>query len=301
MVKNLFLVLFLLVGLRFAEASVSDSTRVLNKKRLNTVIGVTSAGYVGSMIGLGTIWYEDLGRFHFFNDNDGWGYMDKIGHITTAQHVGRAGIAALRWTGLEEKKAIWYGGSIGLVFLTSVEIFDGLSEEWGFSPGDFVANALGAGLAIGQESKWKEQRILTKWSYQASPYAQYRPELLGESGSERWLKDYNGQTYWLSLNLKSTLLKNSNLPPWLNMAVGYSIEGYVGANRNPTENSDGELIPHFERYGQVYLSPDIDLSKIPTTSKFLRTILDALNFIKVPMPAIEHNRIDGFSFHWFQF
>jgi hypothetical protein len=281
----------------FGYSTETDTLNEVNSRRLKLVVGAGSLAYTGTMVGLGTIWYEDFSKFHFFNDNDGWGYMDKIGHLTTAQHAGRYGINTLRWAGVPENKAIWMGGSVGLVFLTSVEMFDGFSEDWGFSPGDVLANTIGAGMAIGQEVLWKDQPILSKWSYSKSPYARYRPELLGSNASERWLKDYNGQTYWLSVNVNKLILKNQSVPKWLNIAVGYSIEGYTGANRNPTVNSAGELIPEFRRYGQFYISPDIDWSKINTNSAFLNTILDGLNFLKMPLPGVEYNVVDGWRFH----
>jgi hypothetical protein len=42
-------------------------------------------------------------------------------------------------------------------------------------------------------------------------YAQYRPNVLGSSLAEQILKDYNGQTYWLSVNLHS-FYKGSKIP-----------------------------------------------------------------------------------------
>ncbi len=278
-----------------------DTTRNLNQNRLKLIAISSSVVYSGSMIGLGTTWYGDFSRFHFFNDNDGWGYMDKFGHLATAQQIGRLGIATLRWAGVPENKAIWFGGASGFVFLTSVEIFDGFSQDWGFSMGDALFNAAGSALVISQELVWKEQRILTKWSYHNSPYAKYRPELLGSNGMERWLKDYNGQTYWLSVNPSSFMNKSSGFPKWFNLAVGYGIEGYTGANRNPSENSKGETIPSFRRYSQYYISPDIDFSKIPTDSKLLRGLFNFLNIFKAPLPAVQYNNVDGWRFHWLMF
>ena len=306
MTQSIFLKLYLFLGITWMLSSsclaqALDSLPMVNPKRMNALIGFSSVAYGGSMIGLGTIWYDNLSSFRFFNDNDGWGYMDKLGHVTSAQHIGRAGIAALRWTGLEEKKAVWIGGSTGLVYLTSVEVFDGFSPDWGFSWGDFASNTIGSALLIFQELQWSEQRILTKWSYGGSTYAQYRPELLGANGTERWLKDYNGQTYWLSFDIRSSLLKNSNFPAWLNFAVGYGIEGYTGANRNPETNDKGEAIPDFKRYAQVYFAPDINFEKIPTDSRFLQTLLGILNFLKAPLPAVEYNEVDGMKFHWIFF
>ncbi len=283
-----------------AIAQERDSIKV-NHKRLRAVVGTTSLIYVGSLVSLGTVWYEDLGKFHFFDDNSGWRYMDKWGHAATAFQVGRAGIKVFRWTGMEEKKAIWFGGTVGLAFLTSVEVFDGMSEDWGFSWGDVAANTLGTGLAIGQELLWQESRISIKWSYRDSRYAQFRPELLGDGPTTRWLKDYNGQTYWVSANIHAFLPEESRFPKWLNVAVGYGAEGLTGADRNPEFNEAGVALPTFRRYGQLYFGPDIDLSRIKTNSKPVNFLFQVLSFVKFPLPALEYNPVNGLKFKAFGF
>ena len=55
------------------------------------------------------------------------------------------------------------------------------------------------------------------------------------------LKDYNGQTYWLSANLKS-FFKKSNVPTWLNISVGYGAEGMFGATENIWMDNNGNFI-----------------------------------------------------------
>jgi hypothetical protein len=59
------------------------------------------------------------------------------------------------------------------------------------------------------------------------PHIQYRQtNVLGSSLAEQMLKDYNGQTYWLSVNLHS-FYKN---PKWLNLAIGYGANGMLTGN-----------------------------------------------------------------------
>ena len=128
-----------------------------------------------------------------------------------------------------------------------------------------------------------------------STYAHYNPSQMGHSFTERMLKDYNGQTYWISGNLSSLGLQQTRIPKWLNIAVGYGAEGMTGANANPLE-INGIPIPNSERYRQFYISPDIDLSRIPTKSKTLKLILKTVGFIKIPMPALEFNK-NGVKFH----
>lgn len=274
----------------------------LNKKRLNAVALTTGGLYAGSMTGLYMMWYRDYPQssFHFHNDNRDWLLIDKLGHFTTAYQLGYYGYQMMRWTGATEKQSVWIGGNLGLFFLTTVEVFDGFSKEWGFSTGDFLANAFGSALFISQQLAWKEQRIWQKISFSRTQYAQYRPDLLGSTVLEEMLKDYNGHSFWLSVNPKSFLDKQSRFPGWLNIAFGYGAKGMTGSSSNPTE-VDGQPMPHFRRTKQFYLSPDIDLTRIPTQNKTLKIVLGALNFIKVPMPTLEYNREDGLRFHALHF
>jgi hypothetical protein len=78
----------------------------------------------------------------------------------------------------------------------------------GASSGDIIANASGTALFVSQELLWKEQRITPNFFH--TRHAQYRPNVLGAL-AEQILKDYNGQTYWLSVNLHS-FYKGSKIP-----------------------------------------------------------------------------------------
>ena len=186
----------LLILLAFSLTALSqenDSTRNV-KRNVSIAMGTEAALYAGSMSGLYFLWYAgyEQSPFHFFNDNAEWLQMDKAGHATSAYHVGLIGYEALRLAGLDEKKSLLYGAPLGFIFLSTVEIFDGLSAGWGFSWGDMAANALGAGLFMGQQALWHEQRIAMKYSYHNTQFPQYRPNLLGSNLPERMLKDYNG-------------------------------------------------------------------------------------------------------------
>lgn len=273
---------------------------VINNKRLKTVIITESVLYAGTMGLLATQWYskEDRRSFHTFNDNAQWLQMDKIGHVFSAYQTGRLGIDVLKWSNVDDKRAALYGGSLGFLFLSGVEVLDGFSKEWGFSWGDFGANTIGAGIAISQELLFGKQIALIKFSYHPTDFREYRPSVLGESEQAGILKDYNGQTYWLSLNLKD-LTQADYIPDWLSISGGYSGTGMFGGSENPTINSSGVGIPNVNRFRQYYLSLDIDLERIPTNSKFLKTTLKALNFIKVPLPTIRFQ--DGKSPKFYPF
>lgn len=268
----------------------------INTKRLKTVIVAETVGYTAAMTGLYSLWYKDISRnsFHFFNDNDQWLQMDKVGHGVTSYYVGFAGYEALNWSGVSEKKSVWYGGTLGLFFLTSVEVFDGFSSDWGFSWGDIAANTAGSGFFIAQQLAWQEQRILLKYSFHQSDYWEKRPDLLGENLAQNMLKDYNGQTYWMSVNIASFLGEETKFPKWLNVAVGYGADGMLGAFNN-------QSYPEIERQRQFYLSLDVDLTRIKTKSKFANTVLGAFGFLKFPLPTIEFNSNNTTNFYWLYF
>jgi hypothetical protein len=248
---------------------------------------------------LNQLWYADYPKsdFHFINDNGEWMQMDKIGHLYSSYHIGRFGAEALNWSRASKKKQLIYGASLGFVFLTAVEVMDGFSEEWGASAGDIIANATGTALYVSQELLWNEQRIIPKFSYHKTQYSSYRPDVLGSTVPEQILKDYNGQTYWFSVNIYS-FSKGSKIPKWLNLALGYGAEGMVSGN---DQNSTPIWTPKPEKTRQFYISLDLDLTKIETKSHFLKTIFSVFNTVKIPAPTIEYSPQRGFRCYAFYF
>ena len=128
-------------------------------------------------------------------------------------------------------------------------------------------------------------------------FARYYPQELGSNWRERMLKDYNGQTYWLSINIGSFMSSKNDFPKWLNASVGYGAEGMIGARENPKE-INGQQIPDFKRYRQFYFSFDTDLYRINDVSDFSNTLLKTNRTFKMISPAIEWNGEDGLKWHW---
>jgi len=256
---------------------------------------------VGSLalIGLNQLWYADYPRsnFHYINDNSEWLQMDKMGHVFSSYQLGNIGANSLKWAGVGRKNQLLYGATIGLAFMTTVEVFDGYSANWGASMGDVAANVSGTALYVSQELLWKEQRIVPKFSFHTTPYASKRPNVLGSTLEEQLLKDYNGQTYWLSANLYS-FMRSSSIPPWLNIAVGYGAEGMITGK---DEFVNTIFLPEHKRYRQFYLSLDVDLTKIKMKSHFFKTILTVFNTLKIPAPAFEIKGNGGSKMHLIYF
>ena len=274
----------------------SDS---LNLKRQNTVIITEAVLATGTLIGLNQLWYSDYPKsnFHFINDNSEWLQMDKVGHVFSSYHLGRLGSEMLQWSGSSKNNQLIYGAGLGFAFLTAVEVLDGYSSQWGASTGDIIANASGTALYVSQELLWSEQRIIPKFSFHTTSFADLRPEALGSSLSEQILKDYNGQTYWLSINIHS-FFKESKIPKWLNLAVGYGADGMITGN---VQNTAPFSASNPERFRQFYLSLDVDLKKIKTNSTFLKTIFSVVNTLKIPAPTIELRSHNAPKYHFIYF
>ena len=301
--SKIFIIFLLLSILSFSQSKLNDFLKpsdTLIKSRRNAVIISEASLATVSLIGLNQLWYADYerSRFHTVNDNNEWLQMDKIGHVFTSYQMGRIGADLLNWSGVKKDHQLLYGATLGFAYLTAVEVLDGFSEEWGFSWGDIFANAAGTGLYISQEMLWKEQRIAIKYSFHQTNFSDISPDKLGESISEQLLKDYNGQTYWLSINLKS-FLKNTKIPGWLNVAFGYGGEGMLSGVEN-LQNTDNQIIENENRYRQFYLSLDLNLTSIHTKSQLLSSIFSVINMIKIPFPTLEFNK-KGTAFHLFYY
>jgi hypothetical protein len=172
---------------------------------------------------------------------------------------------------------------------------DAIHEGYGFSWGDMAANTTGSALVFVQEKWLGEQVLKLKFSYSESSYARNANGYFGTTSFDRFVSDYNGQTYWLSVPA-GRLARSSRLPAWLNVAVGYSANGMYGERHNLTSYG-GVAIPEAARYRQYLVSLDVDWSKIQTRSRPLRVVLKGLGPLKLPFPALEYNSQQGLRAH----
>lgn len=287
--------------------SLLTNSDTLDHKRFRTVAIGQGVIWAGSLLALNQAWYSSYPRsgFHLFNDSGEWQQVDKIGHAFSANWTAQASTSLFKWSGMPRKRAVLYGAGMGIAYESVIEILDGFSTEWGFSVSDMAANLSGSLLFASQELAWSEQRIQFKFSSQRVDYKSVEllrraNDLYGTSFVERTLKDYNGQTYWLSVNPWS-FAKKSKFPKWLNIAVGYGAGGMLGGYTNTwtdPETNAAHSRTDITRYRQFYLSPDIDLSKITIKGKTPK-ILRFLNGLKIkfPLPALEYNTKGEFKMH----
>ena len=280
--------LILLFNNNLFSTNFSINSKEKNKK-LNQLILYEVGTYSLGLVAMNELWYKNYPKsnFHFINDNSSWLQMDKMGHIATSYYSGVNGIKLYRWAGIDDKKAIWIGGLRGTFYNSIIEILDGFSENWGASMSDFASNSFGSFIAISQELYWKEQRILIKYSYSRSDLSYQNSELFGDNFFQRTFKDYNGQTYWISMNINSMFrVDNSQFPDWLNLALGHSAKGMTSPNNT---TNDG-------RYRQFFLSFDIDLMRIKSKNKIFSVLSNIFGYIKIPFPTVEYSN-NQFTLH----
>lgn len=294
-----------------------------DKTRFWAMTGTGAVAYSGLSVALWHAWYKDfpLTTFHTFDDWKEWNQMDKAGHLFSSWTACNYIFEGARWTGMNRRSALWTSLGVGLGIMSTIETMDGFSEQWGFSLGDMGFNLMGPGLFASQELLWQEQRIQFKVSGIRPGYSQeplYSADgslittlderaagLYGTNFFNVLLKDYNALTVWATVNVHS-FSKNkasSKIPAWLNLAFGYGAGNLYGGTENRWETEAGvvfELDPvRYPRHRQYYLSLDVDWSKLPTKRRWVRVVFKALNFLKMPAPALEVNTLGKARFHYF--
>lgn len=289
---NLVFIVFSTFCVVAQESPWNENSIMFSKKRFTLASSGITGVWVGGTFALSKIWYDEFQKttFHTFNDCSDWLQMDKVGHIYTASHLSEANYRLLKWTGLSEKKSVWLGTAVGLGFQTTLEFLDGRNADWGFSWCDMAANGLGSGFFLSQQLLWQEQHILLKFSAHLTEYANVRPHVLGSSVPERLLKDYNGQSYWLSFSPKS-MLKNWPLPAWICFSAGYSVDEKLIGSEEFYVTPDRA----YQARRQFLLSLDIDVRKLPIQKRWIKTLLRPLHYIKIPFPTLimSRNGISG--------
>ncbi len=332
---NIKWIIFVLVVLASSETSISQDNYTLstthkferffipsdtfNQQRFKLGIAFTGVAYTGFSIGLYNSWYKnfDLEPFHLYNDWGEWRHMDKMGHIYSGYFQSLLCHDGARWAGLSKNKSIWIGMAFSTLFQTTIEVMDGFSPKWGFSLPDIGANVLGTSFFAAQQHFWDEQRISIKISSIPKSYPHQAihsveglssttlnsrvDQLYGTNFFERYLKDYNAQTYWASVRLHSFLPEGNRWPKWLNLAIGYGAENMYGGYQNSwTQNSHSFILDpkEYPRYSQVFLGFDVDLPQLNPRSPFLKTMCSVFNIFKVPSPALEINTQGQIKFHF---
>lgn len=215
-------------------------------------------------------WQGERDVFRFQND---WSYalnLDKFGHAFGAYLGSGMFRGALSWAGMDTRRSTFYGSLLGLAYELYVETEDGFHTTYGFSPGDALADILGAMVPLAQYQFPILRSFKPKWSY--IPSRDYL-DALKAGESRAFIDDYLGQSYWIGIDPHPFLPESvaSVIPPWMGIGIGASsrdLDGDGGGHRN------------------FYLALDWNFSRISTSSPVLRTIFEAIDFFHIPSPGI---------------
>ena len=294
-------ILLVFIFLSYSTFAQSARDSVHNRK-LNNFLIISGIAYGATLTSLGEVWYKNQERqpFRFFDDSHEWQQMDKAGHFYTAFHLSKVSNHFLHDAGLPAKKSALFGSLMGTALLLPIEIFDGFSSAYGASWSDLAANTLGASFFLGQSLLWHEVRFRPKFSFHKTELASVRPNTLGSRLHEEVIKDYNGQTYWLSMDLYSFMKPETKFPKWLNVAVGYGAKNMLFARQ--AQNLSAGQMP----YRQFYLALDFDLGhyRLPPTrftNKILNAALYVVDMVHLPAPTLSFSQPHGFQWHWLYF
>lgn len=248
----------------------------INYSRMALVGGTSLAFLGGFYYRMKTAWWNNgTGRFHFSYGDKYAKNLDKLGHFYGAILFTEGFGLGLKWAGLDEESSLLYGGILSTIVYGGIEVKDGFAPYWGFDPADMAADVVGAIYPYLQTQIGFLRDFNFKWSYWPSK-SPYFTKIDGVNQNDQFFTDdYEGQTFWLSINVRNYFPKSmkSFWPDFLNVAGGISVQHLDGHG-----NGDYVLI----------ISPDIDFQKLfKTDSSFLNSLLHYLNYLHFPLPAIQ--------------
>lgn len=252
------------------------------------ILGTTYTGIfiVQHKLQQNTIW-KKVGDFHIAEDIDWFLYQDKFGHVYGGYTIAYLFGESLLTTGFNWETSTLIGGAMGLLYSTYVEVLDGFSVDFGFSPSDFYSDLIGAGFYVAQYYVPFLQNFTPKFMY-------VNPHWLNEkkrANAESFIDDYSSQTFWLSINVYNLLPESwkKYWIPWLDISVGYAAYGLCNPTTGITCDNYSEKI-NDAVYGnrRIIIALDWNLPKLlPDDGAFWNWFKQGLNFFKLPSPAIE--------------
>lgn len=160
----------------------------------------------------------------WFGEDTGSGGADKLGHTFTSYAMTNVLADRLVRAGRSPERAALSAALTTQAIMLYVEVFDGFSDDHGFSPEDVVMNLLGTGLAYGRVVNPRLRELADfRMEYESSGYKGFRP-----------LSDYSGQKYLIALKLSGVDALRDTPLRYLELQTGYYTRGFSKA-----EQADG--------------------------------------------------------------
>jgi hypothetical protein len=249
--------------------SVHPSGRV-DALRLALIGGVTAGGFVYGHVLQTTMWWKgERSAFHFEWAHD-WRYAlgaDKLGHAWFPYAVAHTYDELLRWASVDSSTAIWSAASLALAYQTYIEVRDGFSAKWGFSPGDFAADAIGAALPVAQHYAPALRLFDFKMSF--FPSDSFR------AGSNRAIiDDYESSYHWLTVHVADVLPESwrGDYPAFIDLAIGHGV-------KQLDDNGGGTH--------EIFLALDWNLDRLPGNWWGWNLVRHIVRHYHLPSPALK--------------
>jgi len=192
-------------------------------------------------------WWDDGFTRKLRTENEGWfgqhtrsGGADKLGHAFFAYTGTRLLTRGFEAIGNEHHQSLKLGFWSTLGVMTAVEVADGYSRQYRFSPHDAVMNVVGAGLGyVLERNPDLDHLVDLRLLYETSQNSSFDPA-----------GDYSGQTYLMALKASGVpALREHKVLRYFELAIGYGTRGY-------------EDPPGFERNRNVYVGVSLNLSEL---------------------------------------
>jgi Predicted periplasmic lipoprotein (DUF2279) len=195
----------------------------------NTLIVGAGATLVAAY-GFSKWWQSGFGG-GFKTTNEGWfgagtsyGGADKFGHLYSNYAGVRLLAPIFESAGNSPEASVSLAAWSTLGIYTAVEVADGFSRSWKFSPQDGITNVAGTALGVVMETHPEIDAIFDfRLDYRRAP---------GDSDFDPF-GDYSAQKYLLVIKADGFApLRQRRLLRYLEVAVGYGTRGYDTGERN---------------------------------------------------------------------
>jgi len=258
----------------FSLKAKTDSLSTISPLRLACVGGITTAGFIYGHALQNNLWWKGEKTDFYINTNRDWEYAlgaDKLGHCFFSSMVSTTYSRLCMWTGMDTISSLYTGAAIAMTYQTYIEIRDGFSRDngggyLGFSPGDMVANTVGASLPL----LTYYYPVLQPFSLQISfDWKNYNPQRYGAI-----IDDYENTTHWISVGSEAFIpasWRNTWYPSWIGFSIGHSVKHLTG-------NGGGTH--------ELYLSLYWDIRKIPLSGGLWDSIIATLSHYRLPAPSV---------------
>ena len=279
--KSLFLLVIFFVSSQNIFGQ-SDSLKV-NKKRV-FIVGSSLAGALGgSYLYVQNSWWSEKQEPFHFDDGADLTYalnVDKVGHFMGGLEAADVFSSSMKWAGMQEEQALWYGAAFGSGLQLAIEMKDAYAPYWGFSKWDLALGSAGSLFPVAQYYNNDLKAINFKFSYykQSDIYWELDRQRGKEPNKYAWQDDYPNQTYWLSVDVNH-FTETCCWPDWLNLAIGFGLDDTQYLNENNTKMGGNN---------EWYIALDYDIPKMlkkwnsPTGKK----VKHWLNYVHLPAPTI---------------